>query len=210
MIQDITECDSNCKHDSCDFMARVRPAQQFPPYYRQLSMYIDDNRPNQMIQSGRVCRLMANFNLPRSIYFNYYYYLVFLEPEFNFWLVAGFDMEERKHKAFWRQGLISPEVNVSRKELEIREYLLDIRCIMKDLRKSLVTEFLWNAIHVNTVKWDEALELMSGELSLQEVTFQRLRHVALPYLKHHSSSQIYNRILFTPSLWDGSQELHSK
>lgn len=117
-------------------------------------------------------------------------------------MVTGFDIVDRQHKAFWCPGHDQPMVKISRNEFEIREYYQDMRCLLKDLGESLVIEFLWNATHVNIVKWDEALHLVSGELSLQEVAFQRIHHVPLAYLKCHSPSPIYKRILLTQCSWE--------
>lgn len=205
MLQDKTECDLICSEFSNDLVARGRPQLRIPPYRQQPLAFIDGVRPRQVILASRIGGIMAQYSdanpirLPRNLYYVYCYYLVFIDYDKSFWLVAGFDTEVRMHKAFWCLGYNRPMVQVSRKEFEIREYFLDIRCILKDLEEPLVIEFLWNATHVNTVKWDEALELVSGKLSLQEVAFQRMHQVPSGYLKRYSRPEIYNRILFTPS-----------
>lgn len=70
--------------------------------------------------------------------------------------------------------------------MEARAYLLNVRPLLRNLEESSVNEFLWNFTHVNTVTWDEALKIVSGELSLLEIAFQRVNLVPLAYLKRHS------------------------
>ncbi|KAK4299743.1 hypothetical protein Pmani_027995 [Petrolisthes manimaculis] len=81
-----------------------------------------------------------------------FFYLIKLDVEAGCCLLMGFNLKVGKHKAIGRRNWNEPVLVMEREELEAREFLTDIRPLMKGLEDSMTTNFLKYFTDTNPVR----------------------------------------------------------
>ncbi|KAK3862670.1 hypothetical protein Pcinc_031492 [Petrolisthes cinctipes] len=167
------------------FMYRVKQARQMA-----YMMLVDSEEALRMVES------------------QVHYYLSQSDPDSGWCLLAGFDVQTREHRAVGRHSLTQPALEVVRKEPEAREFLVGVRPLLKERETCNVNEFLRNFTRINPVRWDEALEIVCGEVSLREAAFHSVCHLPLSYLQQHAPSHLYTVVSHTHTLhWTPEPDL---
>ncbi|KAK4297557.1 hypothetical protein Pmani_030038 [Petrolisthes manimaculis] len=130
-----------------------------------------------------------------------YYYLADNNLESGWYLVAGFDYCTRKHMVMGRHSKSESKIEVKRDEKEVREFLFCVRPLLREVKENIVNEFLRNFTHANPIKWNDALDILQSELSLQELAYQCVcQNLPLSYVRHHAPKQFYTSIRHTHTL----------
>lgn len=136
---------------------------------------------------------------PRLNFHTIYNYIDMFLPDSNISLVAGFRYTTRQHLAHaFHLFRKSPFLSVKREEREVREFLVDIRPILKRVDKLLLNPFLKRYVRLNPVSWNDALKLVCGDLTLREKVFQRLcrSQLLLSDIQQHCSPHLYHAIRY--------------
>lgn len=120
-----------------------------------------------------------------------YYYLVHLDDFSGYYLLAGFHIPTRTHIAAGRSSLNVLHHRVTREAKEVREFLEDMRGFLKNWSPRVVNTFLREYTHVNPVAWDDALALVTGDMTLKEKSYQCMSRLPLSYLKCCAPHTLY-------------------
>ncbi|KAK3880988.1 hypothetical protein Pcinc_014540 [Petrolisthes cinctipes] len=121
-----------------------------------------------------------------------YHYILFADPNKGWFLAALFDIEYRMHKIVGRYSWDNREaINLSLKEGQTREYLMALRPFFRRCKEETVCKFLKYFTGTNTVRWDEARELLCGEMTLKQTVFPSLLRLPLSYLQQHALPHLY-------------------
>lgn len=80
---------------------------------------------------------------------------------------------------------------LAREENEMREFLADVRPLVKLLQEDMIFEFLRLFTSTHPVRWEEAKELVTGDLSLGSAAFNRAHHLPSSYLRQHSTPRLF-------------------
>lgn len=121
------------------------------------------------------------------------FYMIMGDPERGSYLIMGFIEDDWQHKASCRFSDDAPVLEVVREEMEVREFLMDLRPLLKNVDRCHVNYFLTSFVRINPVSWSDAQELVYGDLTLREVAFQRLYRSQLPlsYILQHFPPYLY-------------------
>ncbi|KAK3868355.1 hypothetical protein Pcinc_026240 [Petrolisthes cinctipes] len=68
------------------------------------------------------------------------------------------------------------------------------------LNKSSVNEFLRNFTHAIPVRWEEASDILFGEVSLTRLAFHQVRLLPLSYLQQNAPRRMYHTVLITHTI----------
>lgn len=87
---------------------------------------------------------------------------------------------------------------MKREEKEVREFLVDMKPLLKRANKYSVNNFLSEYVRLNPVSMTDGLKLVCGDLTLREEAFQRLcrSQLLLPDIKQHCLPKLYPAIRY--------------
>ncbi|KAK3887782.1 hypothetical protein Pcinc_008110 [Petrolisthes cinctipes] len=120
-------------------------------------------------------------------------YLVEHDVEADTCLMLMFNIDTKTYRATcpWNRQV------VEQGELEAREFLLNIRPFLKKLEAPTLTKFLRYFTYTNPVRWDEAYDLIFGDMSLHKAAFRRVCQLPLSFLKQYAPPHLYTTITLT-------------
>lgn len=72
------------------------------------------------------------------------------------YFVAGFIVDDRQHKVSCRLSSNSPLLEAVREETEVREFLIALRPLLKNVDRCHVNSFLTSFVYINPVSWSDA------------------------------------------------------
>lgn len=87
---------------------------------------------------------------------------------FDWRLRAIFDTSSMRHKVHLRMKNSQSQVEVQHDEVDARQFLVVMRILLKGLPESMVCLFLRNFTQVNAITWDEALGILSQDVTKQQ------------------------------------------
>lgn len=120
------------------------------------------------------------------------YYLVETDLRDGWCMMAGLDLEKGLHMALGRLSSAHPVVMTVRKKEEARNFLHHMRVYVRHRLSPIVRgHFLSRFTRINPITWDEADQIVWGELSLQESAYQRVcQRLPMEYLKGNASQRL--------------------
>lgn len=65
---------------------------------------------------------------------------------------------------------------------------------------TLLYKFILNFTPINTLRWDDVVNILNHRISVQEVAFLRVCHLPLSYLKQHAPQYIHDFVKYSKTI----------
>lgn len=145
------------------------------------------------IRSSEIKDLMAN---------TVHYYVALTDRISGWCILAGVDLEKGRHMALGRLSSAHPVVKTVRKREEVRNFLLHLRVYVRHrLDPAQRKQFLSQITTVNPITWDEAYQMVWGELSLNLIAFQLLcQRLPVQFVKDNATQRHATIVSYTKAI----------